>query len=348
MQIKELIPKLNFQSALITGGSGFLGKAIIKELIKYNISVVSYQRNFSLELEQLGVKQYLGYISDFQNLYQICKTHKFDIVFHTAAKASSWGPYSDFFKTNVLGTKCIIEICKLKGIKKLVFTSSPSVIFTGKDIEGANESIPYPDPSKYKAYYPKTKAIAEKIVLKANSSNLATIALRPHLIWGPGDNHLAPRLIKSAKTGKLKIIGTGKNKIDTIFIDNAVYAHLLAANALSPSSLCSGKAYFVTNNEPRPIAEIINLILQAAGLPPVTKSINKNLAYSMAFILESFHKLLKLNYEPIITRWVVEEFASSHWFDTSAAKHDFGYTPIISINDGINILKKWYENHPVI
>jgi nucleoside-diphosphate-sugar epimerase len=167
-----------------------------------------------------------------------------DVVIHAAAKAGVWGPYETYRQANVQATNLIISACRQAGVKHLVYTSSPSVVFDGRDESGINESTPYPE--KYLTPYPQTKALAEQNVLKANGSELVTVALRPHLIWGPGDHHLIPRILSRAKQGKLKLVGDGSNKVDSTYIDNAAHAHLLAADQLVAKGLeapCAGKAY---------------------------------------------------------------------------------------------------------
>ncbi|MBW2996758.1 NAD-dependent epimerase/dehydratase family protein, partial [Candidatus Woesearchaeota archaeon] len=213
---------------LVTGGGGFLGKAIAKALVKRGHEVRSFSRGSYPELEALGIKAHRGDITDKSALLDA--SEGCDAVFHVAAKAGVWGSYKEYYRPNVIGTKNVINACIQNKVKRLIFTSSPSVVFNNADQDGVDESEPYP--KKFISHYPKTKAIAENIVLKANSQELATVSLRPHLIWGPGDNHLIPRIISRAKAGKLRIVGDGKNLVDTVYIDNAVDAHLLAFERL--------------------------------------------------------------------------------------------------------------------
>jgi nucleoside-diphosphate-sugar epimerase len=280
-----------------------------------------------------------GEISDFEIVNQAVKGC--EIVFHTAAKAGIEEPCSEYVRINVTGTENVLKACSGNKVKRLVYTSSPSVIFSDGSIEGADETLPYPD--EHKAYYPRTKAMAEKLVLKANSNELCTVSLRPHLIWGPGDNHLAPRLISKAKAGKLKLIGDGTNLVDTVYIDNAADAHILAAERLYPNSKICGKAYFITNDEPRPIKDIINSMLAADGVEPVNKTIPLWLATVVGFLCEKAWKFFNLKNEPPITPWVAKEMATAHWFDISAAKKDLNYQPRISVDEGMKRLKEFYQ-----
>ena len=231
------------------------------------------------------------------------------------------------------GTENIIAACLKHGVKKLVFTSTPSVVHSGGDLEGVNESAPYPD--RFDAPYPATKAIAEKAVLAANGPNLATVALRPHLIWGPGDPHLIPRILRRAKEGRLRRIGKRDVKVDVTYIDNAAEAHMLAADKLEIGSPIAGKAYFISDGSPVVLWEFLNRILKDNGLPPVTKSVPVGLAKFVGWTLEKVYKLFHLPGEPAMTRFVANQLSTSHWYDISAARRDLGYVPLVSTEEGL-------------
>jgi nucleoside-diphosphate-sugar epimerase len=265
------------------------------------------------------------------------------MVFHVAAKAGVWGPYEEFYRANVLGTRHVIAACRHHGIKRLVHTSSPSVVFDGTDMEGVDESVPYPE--HFEAFYPQTKAEAERLVLQANDQELATVALRPHLIWGPEDNHLVPRILERGAKGALRKLGTRECLADTIYIDNAAIAHIQAADHLDIGSPVAGKAYFLSQGEPLPIWDVVNRILDAGGLPPVTRTISPALAYKIGAILEKIYTLFNLKGEPRMTRFVAKELSTSHWFDLSAARRDFGYHPEVSFDEGMERLRAWLATH---
>jgi len=258
-----------------------------------------------------------------------------------AAKAGIWGDYRDFYRANVSGTANILDACRAYQVKRLVYTSSPSVVFDGSDVEGGNESLPYP--ASYEAHYPHTKAIAEQLVLDANSAFLATVALRPHLIWGPGDNHLVPRILAKGRAGKLRRIGSRLCLVDTVYVDNAAQAHVDAADRLEPGAPIAGKAYFISNDEPVPLWDMVNRILAAAGVQPVTGSISPAVAHTVGTFCELIWKTLRLSGEPPMTRFVASELSSAHWFDISAAKTELGYTPRISIEEGLRRLEASFE-----
>jgi len=323
--------------ALVTGGGGFLGGAIVRLLRERGDCVVSLSRGSYPELERLGVEQVNGDLGDREAVVRAAAGC--DIVFHVAAKAGIWGDYADFYRANVTGTENVIAACRENGITRLVHTSSPSVVFDGRDVEGGNESLPYP--SRYEAHYPRTKAIAERIVLAADSTELATTALRPHLIWGPGDNHLVPRIIAKARAGRLRRIGSRPCLVDTVYVDNAARAHLQAADRLSAGSPPAGRAYFISNGEPIPLWEMVNRILAAAGLPAVERSVSPKVAYAAGVICEALWGALRLPGEPPVTRFVAHELATAHWFDIGAARRDLGYEPEISIDEGLIRLREW-------
>lgn len=259
-------------------------------------------------------------------------------VFHIAAKVGVWGRYADFFRTNVLGTRALLEGCRAHGVPRLVFTSTPSVVYNGRDLANADES--WPLTTNCPSPYPLTKAIAEREVLAANGAVLRTLALRPHLIWGVGDPHLIPRLLARARSGRLRIIGTGTNRVDLVHVENAVDAHLAAERALEQDHLsagaqaAAGRAFFITNGEPVSLWEWINALLTAVGERPVTKRISLRAATAIGGLSEAAWRILPLAGEPPLTRFVAAELAKEHWFNLEAARRDLGYVPRVSMAAG--------------
>jgi nucleoside-diphosphate-sugar epimerase len=318
---------------LVTGGGGFVGKALCKELRRQGHEVVSLSRGRYPDLEAIGVHtKQIDIGSNMESWAALFEG--IDGVFHTAAKVDMWGDYQGFYRTNVLGTRNILMGCQRSGIKSLVFTSSPSVIHTGKDLVNVDESTPYP--KHYHAYYPETKAKAEQEVLAADrQGGLRTVALRPHLIWGPNDTNLIPTVVERAKIGRLTRIGSGGNLVDLTFIDDCVNAHILAMKALeSTPQNAGGKAYFISQGDPVKMWRWIDEVLAAHGLPPVQKSIPTPLAYGMASIMEVVANTLSLvgvQMKPLLTRFLVSEMSTHHYFNIAAAKRDFGYHPSCSI-----------------
>ncbi len=326
------------EKVMVTGGGGFLGKAIVKLLRQKGDDVTSFSRNRYSDLASMGVQQIQGDVSDKGAVEQACKG--VDLLFHVAAKPGIWGDYSDYYKTNVVGTQNVISACKKHHVSRLVYTSSPSVIFNGTDMEGVDESVPYPD--KFYAHYPKTKAMAEQHVVGSTSESLKTIILRPHLIWGPGDNHLVPRIIERAK--RLVRVGNGRNLVDTIYIDNAAEAHIMAANRLEERHTLSGKIYFISQGNPVPLWEMVDNILRAAGLAPVQRSVPYGFAWIVGAFLELVYKTFNITGEPQMTRFLAKELATAHWFNISAARNDLGYIPRISTKKGLIRLESWLKN----
>ncbi|MEW4455935.1 NAD-dependent epimerase/dehydratase family protein [Bremerella sp. JC817] len=324
-------------SVLVTGGGGFLGRYLVEQLLQHGESVRVLGRQRYPDLESLGVECIQGDLRDASAVEKGVKGC--DVVYHVAAIAGIWGRWSDYYGINVEGTDNIIAACKAWKVERLVYCSSPSVTFDGTDQKGVDEKAPYPE--TWLAHYPHSKAIAEQAVLAANQpGTLLTCALRPHLIWGPRDQHLIPRLIARAKTGKLRVVGDGKNLVDMVYVENAASAHIQAAGALleSPEKV-GGKAYFVTQGAPVRLWDWINDILALDGLPPIRKSVSANVAYYAGAMMETAYKMVgRMNEEPRMTRFLARQLATHHYFDISAARHDLGYSPKVSTEEGMRRL----------
>ena len=322
---------------LVTGGGGFLGTALCRALRERGDEVSSFQRSFHPQLEPLGVRQVLGDLADAEAVRTACAGH--DAVLHNAAKAGAWGSYASYYDANVRGTGNVIAACRALGIGRIVYTSTPSVTHSGRTpVEGGNE-VDTPYGHGFKAPYPATKLEAERLMLAANDATLATVALRPRLIWGPGDTQLLPRLVERARAGRLRFVGGGYNRMDTTYIDNAAQAHLAALDRLAPGAACAGRAYFISNGEPRPVREVVNALLAAAGEAPVDKSLPYPIAYAAGALLEAGWRLLRLQGEPPMTRFLAEQLSTAHWYDMAPATRDFGYRPRVSFDEGLTRLK---------
>ena len=325
-------------STLVTGGTGFLGRRLVERLLAEGRGVTVLARHAAPDLESRGVRFIRASLDDTVAVRSACAG--IETVFHTAARVGVWGRYDDFFRTNVLGTRALLEGSRAHGVKFFVHTSTPSVVYNGRDLANADESLPLtthcPSP------YPLTKAIAERDVLAANSPTLRTIALRPHLIFGAGDPHLVPRVLTRARAGKLRIIGSGQNRVDLVHVENAVDAHLRAETTLrqchpmgdmGPGSP-AGRAYFITNGEPVLLWEWINELLAALGEPKVTRHISLATASTAGVLCESAWRILPLRGEPPMTRFIAAELAKDHWFNISAAKRELGYAPRVTMAHG--------------
>lgn len=323
---------------VITGGGGFVGKALGRVLVQRGHHVVSIARGDYPDLRAAGIETHVVDISSSPHAWMDVVAGA-DGVFHTAAKVDMWGHYKDFFRTNVEGTRNVMLACKERGVRNLVFTSSPSVIHDGNDLEGITEEYPYP--CHYDAFYPQTKAQAEQEVLQANNGeSLRTVALRPHLIWGPGDTNLIPTILERARAGRLTRIGAGDNLVDLTFIDDCVAAHILAMERLEnhDSSVC-GRAYFISQGEPVRMWDWINDVLVKSGVSPVTRAIPKPLAYAVAAAMEGVSRMLQrvgVSYTPLLTRFLVSEMSTHHYFSIEAARRDLGYRPSCTIAEALD------------
>jgi nucleoside-diphosphate-sugar epimerase len=325
---------MKIPKALVTGGNGFLGSAITKKLLEKGWEVRILARGKTAIPE---TKENLAWIqADIRDQEKVMRAAEgVDTVFHTAALAGVWGPEEVYRSIHVDGTENVIAACRSAGAR-LIHTSSPSVVFNGKDMEGVDAACPYP--ASYSAAYPRTKAEAEKKVREAAEKGLACMILRPHLIWGPGDNHLVPRILARAR--RLARIGPRNPLIDTVYIDNAAQAHLLADQALAEKAHLSGSIYFVSDNSPTPLWDMVDAILQAGDKPPVTRRIPLKLALGLALFLETIYRVLHLPGEPILTTFTVKEMTTAHWFDIENLIRDTGYTPLISREEGLSRLAR--------
>jgi nucleoside-diphosphate-sugar epimerase len=328
---------------LVTGGGGFLGRAIVEQLLARGDEVRSFGRGEYPELTALGVEVVRGDICDAKAVSAACAG--MDYVFHVAAVAGIGGPWAKFYEANVIGTQNVIAACQSQGVPRLVYTSSPSVTFAGRDQCGVTEAEAAPDLAwlaRNNCHYSRSKAIAEAAVLAANNKQLATCALRPHLIWGPRDQHLIPRLIARARSNRLRRVGDGTNQVDIIYVENAATAHLQVADALADAnSPVGGKAYFLSQGESVNCWQWIDEVLALAGLPPVRKSISFRAAHAVGRACEAVYAAVRTEREPPMSRFLAWQLASSHWFDISAARRDFGYEPRISAVEGMRRLGAW-------
>ncbi|MBX7194739.1 MAG: NAD-dependent epimerase/dehydratase family protein [Sandaracinaceae bacterium] len=326
---------------LVTGASGFVGGALVEALVARGHRVRTLQRTKGARLERLEreghVENVLGSLDEREAVARAMDG--IDSVFHVAAKAGVWGPYDDYFRANVLGTRHVIALAKEHGARRLVYTSSPSIVHAGGDQEGIDESTPIP--SHHSTHYPATKAIAEREALAAHGAitarghALSTVSLRPHLVWGPGDTNLAPRMIERAKSGRLVLVGGGHKRIDATFIESAVHAHLLAWERLTPDAACGGKAYFIAQGEPTPSRELILGIVRAHGLEVRPRSIPLPVAMAMGSLVELAWRAARRTDEPPLTRFLAEQLGTAHWYSLAAAERDLGYRAPVTTAEGL-------------
>jgi 2-alkyl-3-oxoalkanoate reductase len=316
---------------LVTGGTGFLGRVVVGRLLESGRSVSVLGRTPDAALESRGVRFVRASLEDEAAVRAACRG--MESVFHIAARVGVWGKHSEYYRANVLGTQAVLAGCTEHGVRRLVYTSTPSVVYNGRDLAGVDESLPLT--TRCPSPYPLTKAVAEAAVIAANGAGLRTVALRPHLIWGPGDPHLVPRILERARAGRLRIVGAGRNRVDMVHVENAADAHLAAEEALAKDEApAAGRAYFITNGEPVYLWDWINALLVALSLPAVTKSVSLRAASAAGLACEAVWTALRLGGEPPMTRFVAAELAKDHWFNISAARRDLGYAPRVGMAEG--------------
>lgn len=307
---------------LVTGGGGFIGRRVVEQLLDVGHSLRSFGRQPQPGLQALGVEVRCGDLADRDAVAAACEG--MDAVFHVAAKAGVWGPRKAFFEANVLGSRHVVAGCRKHGVPRLVYTSTPSVVFNRKAIRGGDERMPYG--SRWLCHYAETKALAERETLAAADEGFGVVALRPHLVFGPGDPHLLPRVVQSAIAGRIKIVGHGRNKVDVAYIEDVARAHRHALEALERQAM-SGSAYFITQGEPIRLWPWLNEILEALGHAPLTGKVALPLAYAAGGLLEGIWGLSGRKGEPPLTRFVAVELAKDHWFSIERARRELSYKP---------------------
>ncbi|RRR75317.1 MAG: NAD-dependent epimerase/dehydratase family protein [Candidatus Viridilinea halotolerans] len=317
---------------LVTGGNGFVGRCVVEQLLARGDRVRVVGRQPYPELAAMGVECFQADLGRAEAAMPLAAAMRgVEVVFHVAAKADIWGPFDHFYRSNVSATQRVVRAAEKAGVPKLVYTSSPSVAIGEEDLQGVDESTPIP--ARHLSAYAATKALAEGYVLAR--TDLATTAIRPHIIWGPRDPHIFPRLLARARWGRLVQIGDGTNLVDVTYVENAAEAHILAADALGERSPLRGRPYFVGQEQPVNLWTFINEILQRSGLKPVRRKVALSTAMRGAGWLEKLYVSLNLPGEPPFTRMLVSQLGRSHWFDHSAAQRDFGYGPRITTAEGL-------------
>lgn len=323
---------------IVTGGGGFVGKALCLKLAGLGHEVSALGRSEYPELEKAGIrciKLDLGHCASGKGAQKLAQAFAgAEAVFHTAAKVDMWGRWQDFFNTNVIGTRSVIAACRAAGVGKLIFTSSPSVVSDKCDLCGVDESATYP--ARYMAFYPKTKALAEQEVLTAGErGDLRSVALRPHLIFGPGDRHFVPTILERARQGRLVQVGAGQNLVDVCFIEDCVRAHILALEALAGPGVANGKAYFISQGQPVNLWRWINEVLKLNGLSPIKRKVPKALAFTLAWGFELAHAVMPWHPQPLFTRFLVSQMTTHHYFNINRAREDLGFEPSCTVEEAL-------------
>ncbi len=325
----------------VTGGGGFIGKALVKALVQRDCEVVVIGRNPYPELSALGVQCLQGDRRASAFLDHACAGCA--TAFHVAAKAGIWGPREEYFAINTQGTDNVLAACRKNGVRHLGYASTPSVVFDRTDIAGGDESLPYAQQTL--CHYAASKIAAEQAVLQANDGQLHTVAIRPHLVWGPGDQQLIPRLLARGRAGQLKIVGDGTNRVDIAYIDNVVHAHLLAAENLQGTATAAGLSFFIGQRKPVILWDWINGLFAQMGIAPVSKRIPFPLAYTVGGLLELVATLRQDHLEPRMTRFLAHQLAQSHWFSHQRAKEVLGYREVVATSTGMERLVRWLQGN---
>src|SRR5438876_8627871 len=325
--------------ALVAGGGGFRGRHIVKKLLVRGDRVRILGRRSHPDLEARGVEMVRADLQDSVAVERACLG--MDAVFHVAASTGYWGSWDSYYGPNVIGTQNVLDGCWKAGVRKLIYTSTPSVVSARGNLEHVDERVPYQD--RFECPYPATKAQAERLVLKANGvDGLLTVSVRPHLIFGPGDPHLLPRIIERGRNGRLIQVGDGTNKVDTVYVENAADAHLLAADRLGQSPI-DGHAYFISQGAPVVLWVWINMILERLGLPRVRRKMSYRTARTVGAVLEIVYTVFQLGGEPRMTRFLADQLATPHYFDISKARRELGYEPRISTEEGLDRTLKAFQ-----
>ena len=322
---------------LVTGGTGFLGGALVRRLHGMGWDVTALGRNAAklAQLEGEGIRVLQHDLKNTAALVAACKDR--EIVFHCAALPAPWGNFEAFYQANVIGTRNVVRGCEEYKVKRLVYVSTPSIYFGYSSRVNVKENDALPRPV---SNYAATKILAEQELDKAFARGLATIAIRPRAIFGPGDSVIFPRLIPRLRSGRLPILGDGENVVDLTYIENVVDALLLCVD--SPASTL-GKKYNISNGEPVKVWKLIERICVELNLQPPERKISYSMANAAATALELLYTFIPTHPEPPLTRITVSMLANSTTLDISAAKNELGYQPNVSVDEGFDLFMKWWK-----
>jgi nucleoside-diphosphate-sugar epimerase len=316
---------------LVTGASGMLGRATATALGERGDEVTVLQRRPA----GLPCREVLGDVADGASVARAVDGQ--DAVLHLAAKVDVTGRWAEYARANIAGTRTVVEACRRAGVGRLVHVSSPSVAHGGAALVGVGAGTA--DPARARGHYARSKAVAEHAALAADSASLAVLAIRPHLVWGPGDTQLVGRIVERARTGRLPVIGSGAALIDTTYVDNAADALVAAVDACGP---VHGEALVVSNGEPRPVAEVITLLCRAAGAPAPRRRVPYPIAWAAGAAVEGVWTATQRRDTPPLTRFLAEQLATAHWFDQRRTREALGWTPRVSLDEGFARLAATY------
>jgi nucleoside-diphosphate-sugar epimerase len=312
---------------LVTGASGFLGRATAAAVRDAGHEVRTFQRRPS---GVDGVTDVLGTMTDAAGVERAVAD--VDAVVHLAAKVSLAGDPADFVRVNVDGTRTLVDAARAAGVARFVAVSSPSVAHTGSSLTGTDAAPA--EPERARGDYARTKAAAELLALAADAPDFAVVAVRPHLVWGPGDTQLVGRIVERARAGRLPLLDSGAALIDTLYVDNAAAAMVAALDHAADPAV-HGNAYVVTNGEPRPVAELLAGICAASGVPAPRVHVPAGVARVTGSLVEAVWRVRPGADEPPMTRFLAEQLSTAHWFDQRRTRRDLHWTPSVSIDEGL-------------
>lgn len=325
---------------LVTGASGLLGAGVAQALAERGDQVTVLQRRPA----GLGLPEVLADVSDAIAVTSAVAGQ--DAVLHLAAKVNVVGAWADYRRANIVGTRNVVTACRVAGVARLVHVSSPSVAHGGTSLVGVGAAPA--DPERARGPYARSKAVAELIALGADSPDLSVLAVRPHLVWGPGDTQLVQRIVDRAHSGRLPVIGSGAALVDSTYVCNAVDALVAAVDHATDGH---GQALVVSNGEPRPIADLLGDICAAAGVPRPKRRVPVGLALVAGTVAQTVWPLRRLgggstDSDPPLTRFLAEQLSTAHWFDQRHTHAVLDWSPVISLDEGLAELARWYGNQP--
>jgi 2-alkyl-3-oxoalkanoate reductase len=320
---------------LVTGASGMLGRATSHVLLDRGDDVTVLQRRPS----GLPCAEVLGDVADPAAVRRAVRGH--DAVVHLAAKVDVVGRWAEYARVNIQGTRNVVAACRSGDVGRLVHVSSPSVAHAGTALSGVGAEPA--DPDRARGHYSRSKAVAEQEALSADSTGLAVLVVRPHLVWGPGDTQLVARIVARARARRLPVLGSGAALIDTTYVDNAATALAAAVSACGP---VHGEPLVVSNGEPRPVAEVLARLCQAAAAPGPRGHVPFRVAWLAGAVVEGVWVLTRRSSTPPMTRFLAEQLATAHWFDQRRTRAALDWAPHICLDEGFSRLAAWYSSRP--
>ncbi|WP_448616768.1 NAD-dependent epimerase/dehydratase family protein [Modestobacter sp. URMC 112] len=320
---------------LVTGASGMLGRATAQRLVERGDEVTVLQRRPA----RIGCAEVLGDVADPSAVRRAVRGQ--DAVVHLAAKVDVVGRWAEYSRANVTGTRTVVAACRELGAGRLVHVSSPSVAHAGSALAGVGAEPA--DPAAARGHYARSKAVAEQEALAADAPDLAVLAVRPHLVWGPGDTQLVGRIVERARAGRLPLLGSGAALVDTTYVDNAADALVAAADACGP---VHGEALVVSNGEPRPVGEVLARLCRAAGVPGPRFRVPFRAAWLAGAAIDAGWALAGARSTPPLTRFLAEQLATAHWFDQRRTRTALRWAPRVSLDEGFARLARWYATRP--